>query len=84
MHCSEIAVRSSRTWPRVYGGVVEAYRVDDCNKYPASVETFFDFFLQDEALTNPRPAWRPEINVTTCRESIDILSSNRVNLHYNL
>jgi hypothetical protein len=82
--CTELAIRTDRIWPVLFGGAVEVYKIDDCAKYPATYEDFYNFFLQDAAGLTLTPAWTRSIRVTTCRESIDIPSPNLINMHYNL
>lgn len=80
--CTELAIRTDRTWPLVFGGAVEVYKIDHCDKYPSTYEDFYDFFLQDAALTNPTPTWEPRIHVTTCQERVVVRSPNLIEFDY--
>jgi hypothetical protein len=77
----QISTRTTLAWTIVYGGTLEAYGVDDCRKYPATWDNFYDFFLEDFHLGNPTPSWTPWILVNTCGESVTSQSSF-VNLYY--
>jgi hypothetical protein len=77
-----IGVVANLDWRWVYGGAVEVYNVDDCRKYPATYNNFYDFWLQDGNLNGPTPTWTREIYVATCAEHVDIYGYNLVELHY--
>jgi len=68
-------------WQWVVAGAIEVYGIDDCRKYPATYDNFYDFYLQDGNYNNPTPQWGATISVSTCAERV-ALSTNLVELHY--
>jgi hypothetical protein len=80
--CTELAIRTDQLWTQVYGGVVEVYNINSCDKYPATYEDFYNFFLQNDLLVSPTPQWTAGYHTHTCGELVDIRSANLVNMFY--
>lgn len=68
-------------WQWVIAGAIEVYNIDDCRKYPATYDNFYDFFLQDGNFNSPTPQWQADINVSTCGERV-VTGTSLVELHY--
>jgi hypothetical protein len=79
---SSLKVKTGNAYTEVQGGVLEAYNVDSCKKYPANgVEAFYNLVFKSSAGT-VKPKWQHNINRKTCKESI-VASSVLVFLNWN-
>jgi hypothetical protein len=68
--------------PRTGGGVLEAYNVNACNKYPSNgVEAFFNLKVSDGAGHAVSPKFAKMFWHTTCRES-QVVSPQTVFLNW--
>ena len=80
---STIKLKTGEVFTEVQGGVLEAYRVDHCNKYPSNgVEAFFNLSFTNGQGHAVSPAFQKMFWHTTCRES-QVVSAKTVFLNWN-
>jgi len=80
---SQIKVKTGEVYTEVQGGVLEAYSVDHCNKYPSNgVEAFFNLAVKDGAGHAVTPHFSKMFWHTTCHES-QVVGPKTVFLNWN-